>query len=141
MRITSESDYALRIVTALAKTPGERMDAGRIAEVTSVPLRFALKILHKLVKGELVTSVKGAHGGYLLSVAPEKITLKDVIEWIDGPIAIARCLGTAESCSLIPDKTECLYHHIFDSISLDVSAKLQKITIADVLQKKIDLLG
>ncbi len=134
MRITLESDYALRIVSALSET-NDVLDANAIADKTSVSLRFALKILHKLVQGDLVSSYKGARGGYKLKVSPDKITLKTVIELIDGPIAIVRCLESSETCSMNSDKTSCIYHHIFDKISLELAAKLQSITISDVMNK------
>ncbi|MBE6644985.1 MAG: Rrf2 family transcriptional regulator [Ruminococcaceae bacterium] len=134
MRITLESDYALRIISALARHDGV-VDAKTLSEETSVTLQFTLKILHKLVKGELVSSYKGIRGGYCLRVAPEKISLKRVIEEIDGPIVMVRCLERTESCSLNQEKTACIYHHIFDTISLDVARKLGNITISDVLNR------
>ena len=138
MRITLESDYALRIVSALARK-NEIIDAKTLSDEVSVTQRFTLKILHKLVSGDLVKSYKGVNGGYKLNVAPENITLKDVIELIDGPIAISRCLESSEACSMISDKASCIYHHIFDKISLDVAKKLAAITIADVNNKKFVL--
>jgi Rrf2 family protein len=132
MRITSESDYALRILTAMAVQDGVT-DAKTLAEATSVTQRFTLKILHKLVNGGFVESYKGSHGGYKLKHTPDKITLKMIIELIDGPIAIARCVDSAESCSLNCDKTACAYHHIFDSVSSELAAKLERITISDVI--------
>ena len=135
MRITLESDYALRIVSALA-TRNEIIDAKTLSDEVSVTQRFTLKILHKLVSGDLVKSYKGVNGGYKLNASADKITLKNVIELIDGPIAISRCLESNESCSMISDKTSCIYHHIFDKISLDVAKKLDAITISDVIGKK-----
>ncbi len=135
MRITLESDYALRIISAIA-THNDVVDAKTISEETSVTQRFTLKILHKLVQGGLVCSYKGVNGGYKLNIAPESISLKNVIELIDGPIAIVRCLESEEACSLNHDKTACIYHHIFDTISIDLAKKLAGITIADVLNKK-----
>ncbi len=132
MRITSESDYALRILTTMAEHT-DVTDAKTLSEETSVTPRFALKILHKLVNGGIVHSYKGSRGGYKLKVSPERITLKMVIELIDGPIAIARCVDTSEGCSLNCDKTACAYHHIFDSVSADLADKLEKITIFDVI--------
>ena len=132
MRITSESDYALRILTAMAVQEGVT-DAKTLAEDTSVTQRFTLKILHKLVNGGFVESYKGSHGGYKLKHRPENITLKMVIELIDGPIAIARCVDSGEGCSLNCDKAACAYHHIFDSISAELAEKLEKITISDVI--------
>ena len=135
MRITLESDYALRIVSALAEKK-EVTDAATISEETSVTQRFTLKILHKLVSGDIVSSYKGVNGGYKLKIPADKITLKTIIELIDGPIAIARCLENEEGCSMIKDKTACIYHHIFDKISIDLAKKLSNITISDVLNKK-----
>lgn len=134
MRITLESDYALRIVSVLSES-AEVIDANTLAEKTSVSLRFALKILNKLVQGNIVSSYKGAKGGYKLKISPDEITLKTVIELIDGPIAIVRCLESSESCSMNSDKTACIYHHIFDKISLDLASKLQSITISDVINR------
>lgn len=134
MRITLESDYALRILTTIA-SHGQVIDAKTISDETSVTQRFTLKILHKLVQGDLVSSYKGVGGGYRLKLPPEKISLKSVIELIDGPIAIVRCLDNEEACSMNKDKTACVYHHIFDKISFDLASKLNKISIADVLHR------
>lgn len=138
MRITLESDYALRILTELAEH-NDVVDANTLSVATSVTIRFTLKILNKLVKNGFVSSYKGARGGYKLRLPKEEITLKSVIELIDGPIVIARCLETSEACSLNKDKTSCTYHHIFNTISLDVARKLEAITIADVINKKFSL--
>lgn len=132
MRITSESDYALRILSSMAEHK-EVTDAKTLAAETSVTQRFTLKILHKLVTSGIVESYKGARGGYRLNIAPDKITLKMVIELIDGPIAIARCVDNSEGCSLNCDKASCHLHHIFDYISFDIASKLDKITISDVI--------
>ena len=138
MRITLESDYALRILTELAEHD-DVVDANTLSSATSVTIRFTLKILNKLVKNGFVSSYKGTKGGYKLKLPTDQITLKSVIELIDGPIVIARCLETSEACSLNKDKTACSYHHIFNTISLDVAKKLAGITIADVLNRKYEL--
>jgi len=132
MRITLESDYALRIIAAIATAEGVT-DAKTVSGITSVTQRFTLKILHKLVLGGVVQSFKGINGGYKLKRPPNEITLKEVIELIDGPIAIARCLEDEEGCSLNCDKATCGFHRVFDLISLDLQHKLGRITIADVL--------
>ena len=138
MRITQESDYALRILTALAEH-NTVIDANSLSEQTSVTIRFTLKILNKLVKHGFVSSYKGVKGGYKLKVPTELITLRSVIELIDGPIVIVRCLETSEGCSLNQDKTACIYHHIFNTVSNDVARKLGNITIADVIARNYTL--
>jgi len=134
MRITLESDYALRIITHVAMRDGV-VDAGTVSTEPSVTPRFALKILNKLVKGGIIASYKGSRGGYKLAVPAKEITLKRVIELIDGPIAIARCVEGGESCSLNCDKAACIYHHIFDEVSYGIAARLEGITIEDVINK------
>ena len=132
MRITLESDYALRILASMAEYDGVT-DAKTISSDTSVTLRFTLKILHKLVQDGLVESFKGTRGGYKMRALPEEVTLKRVIELIDGPIAISRCVETKEGCSLNYDKTACKLHHIFDGVSCEIAKKLDAITIKDLL--------
>ena len=132
MRITLESDYALRILASMAQYDGVT-DAKTISSDTSVTLRFTLKILNKLVQGGIVESFKGARGGYKLNASPDEVSLKRVIELIDGPIAISRCIESAGGCSLNYDKAACKLHHIFDGVSTELAKKLDKITIRDLL--------
>lgn len=97
MTITREADYALRITVLLAKE-GKLMDAKEIAEQSLVPYRFTLKILRKLVQAGITKSYRGVNGGYILDRAPEDVTLQEVIETIDGPIAVNRCIAEPEIC-------------------------------------------
>lgn len=133
MRITQEADYALRIVALLATREG-LVDANTIADEAGVTQRFALKILRKLSLGELVCSQKGANGGYRLAKTAEDITLREVIELIDGEIAISKCLSEEHICSKQgANKSACKIHLIFDAINHDLVERLGKITIASVI--------
>ena len=133
MRITQEADYALRIVALLASSDA-LTDANTIADSAGINSGFELKILRKLSLGEIVISQKGASGGYRLAKSPENITLKDVIELIDGEIAISKCLAHEHICSKQGEnKSACKIHRIFDAINKDLVEKLEKITIASVI--------
>lgn len=126
MRITLEADYAVRIIDFLARAR-KRVAAREIAEHTGVTLRFTLKILRELSEAGLVCSYKGVKGGYALSREPEKISMKDVIEAVDGPITIGRCL---DGC-LSREETRrgpCVYLNIFADISQMVREKLAGVT-------------
>ena len=128
MVMTLEADYAVRIVDALTRA-GQRADARTISSQTQVPLRFSLKILRKLVAGGLIVSYKGARGGYALARGPEKITLRQVIEAVEGPYMLSRCQQDAYSCSHTPS---CRFQEIYDSISALVRAKLDSYTFASL---------
>ena len=104
MRITLESDYALRILTAMSSYEGIT-DAKTISENTSVTQRFTLKILHKLVSAGIVRSYKGIKGGYELARPAAEITLRDVIETVEGPYTFSRCLDPNHSCKC--ESTSC----------------------------------
>ncbi len=123
MVMTLEADYAVRIVEMLAVS-NKKIDAHTISDETHVPLRFALKILHKLVAGGLIISYKGAHGGYMIAREPGKITLRQVIESVEGPYMISRCQQDEYACS----HTACRFHQIYDEISSIVRTKLDSYT-------------
>lgn len=132
MHITLETDYAVRITGCLAEN-GTRMDAAKISEKTGVTLRFALKILRKLAAANIVKSYKGAKGGYELAKSPSEITLKNVIDSIEGEYCLNRCLkAESKSCSCSSSSNECKYRKIFAEITDIVNDKLEKCTFQDL---------
>lgn len=133
MRITQEADYAIRFVYMLAQSPETVQGAAQLSQKAVTPERYTLKILHKLRSQGLVKSVKGAHGGYLLAMPPQQISLRAVIEAIDGKIALSKCMGEEPCSRMGNDKQECCFHRIFCTLSQEVADRLSGITIADVL--------
>lgn len=128
MHITLEADYAVRIVDCLAKHK-VRMDAKSIAACTGVTLRFSLKILRKLVAEGIVRSFKGTQGGYELAKPGEEIALGEVIEVVEGPITISRCVGTTPEeyhCTRV-DQSECRYSVLYADIAKMVRKKLYSV--------------
>jgi len=100
MLLNQATDYAFRAVLYLAQLlPGEVVEAQVIAEHECVPMRFLLKILRLLTKADITTSYRGIGGGYALAKAPREITLLDVLEAVEGPVRINRCLIDPDYCS------------------------------------------
>lgn len=138
MKITQECDYAIRIVLMLAKLgEGERVDAGSIAETQHIPQRFTVKILRKLVQGGLVTSFKGAKGGYQLGKEAEAITLKDVIWVIDGPVEINKCVSEEYICGR-KKKQDCPVHCQLKRMNDMIDRELEKINFAHLAEQEKD---
>lgn len=133
MHITLEADYAIRIVHSLAQS-GKRCDAKTLSEKTGVTLRFALKILRKLVAAEVVKSFKGTLGGYELARPAAEISLKEVIETVEGPYALSRCLGNNFQCSN-PEGGPCKYCLVFAEISEMVNEKLASVNFAETFDE------
>ncbi len=131
MHINLESDYAVRIVRVLAQK-GERVDAQTLADASRVSVRITLKIMRKLVAAGLARSFKGAHGGYTLSCDPHDITLRQVIEAIEGPYRFSRCLDEGYACDC-KDAIACPFHSVFDDVTEMVIRKLDEITFDQLI--------
>ena len=127
MHITLEADYAVRIVNCLVES-GSRLDAKTISERTDVTLRFSLKILRKLVADGIVKSFKGTQGGYELARPASEISIGDVIEAVEGEIAISRCTKDGFECNRKNKSTPCKFQKIYREISCDVQRKLKSLT-------------
>lgn len=132
MRITQESDYALRVVLYFSNlNPGTKVSANIVAEDQNIPLRFLLKLLQKLKKADIVESFMGVNGGYALKKEPKDISLKDVIEAIEGPIHLNRCLLDPEQCNNEGPK-KCLIHNALYSVQETLINRLASINFKDI---------
>lgn len=137
MRITQEADYALRMITSLARA-GTVCGAAELAESEGVPPRFAHKILRKLMQGNMVKSHPGARGGYSLCVSPAQLTMLDVIEQIEGHFSLSKCADADYVCSKNGQcKAGCIYHQIFCRVSSEIAEKMQQLTIADIIDPNL----
>lgn len=132
MYITLESDYAVRIMSFLAKRR-EKLDAKTIAENTGVTLRFALKILRKLVAAGVVQSFKGIQGGYLIAREPCEITLLEIIETVEGRYCFSRCLGEDHECGQWCSGERCKVQSIYSNISALVREQLEGVTFDQLI--------
>lgn len=100
MRISKETDYALRITLYLStKEEDEITSAKEIADIMGIPERFNLKILRSLCMGNVTKSYRGIYGGYTLDRSPAEISMMDVIRAIDGEMELARCINRDDDCS------------------------------------------
>jgi Rrf2 family protein len=92
LEITRQADYALRAVMEVATLEdGERMPTAIIAERQKIPLPFLAKIVSQLSVKGVLEATRGAGGGVRLARDPQTITMRDVVEAIDGPITVNRC--------------------------------------------------
>lgn len=142
MKITQEADYALRMMCLLTKQSAAgvpTVGAAALAEGVAVPTRFGLKILHKLSQAELVKTSRGASGGYSLNTDPATLTVRRVIEAIDGPIEINRCLSDTHVCLNNPNKDCCRLHHVFEELNHHLTERLDRLTVAMVVDDRVGL--
>jgi Rrf2 family protein len=102
MRLSSLADYAVVMMAAAARHPaGARLSATLLAADTGVPLPTAQKLMGRLAASGLLTSARGTGGGFQLAQASVAISLADIIEAVEGPIAMTTCVDeTRHDCAL-----------------------------------------
>lgn len=135
MHITLEADYGIRMMVYMARA-GKRVDAKTISENAEVTLRFALKILRKFAANGIVKSFKGMQGGYELARSAEEITLKDIVETVEGTYYFSRCLDPESGCNrsgTVECHGPCKAQAVFDDISALVRDRLETVTLAQLL--------
>ena len=94
MRLTHLADYAVVLMTAAARRPNAaRLSATELAGETGVPLPTAQKLMGVLATSGLLSSVRGAGGGFTLARPASEISLADIVEAVEGPIAMTVCSG------------------------------------------------
>ena len=128
MKINQATDYAFRAVFYLSLLPsGKVVEAKLIAEDENIPTRFLLKIFPRLIQAGIVESHRGTGGGYSLARKPAEITLKDVLEAVEGPVMINRCLISPEGCNK-NHSAICPVHNALLNIQQTLNRELGKYT-------------
>ncbi len=134
MNISRASDYAIRGLVYMAKQPaGTVCFVKDIAKNTNSPASFMSKIFQTLAKSGIVNSFTGTKGGFTFNTQPENITIKTVIEIIDGPILLNRCAVNKSACNEIGI---CDVHYMWTDIRKILINALNSYSIADFATDK-----
>lgn len=122
------TEYALRAVVYLASQDGAARTLQQIATATKVPPDYLSKVLQGLRRSQLVESQRGLGGGFTLRVAPEALSVHDVVQAVDPIRRIRRCpLGLKDHINLCP------LHRRLDQAMDMVESALKQSTIAELL--------
>ncbi len=122
MEISRRTDYGVRVILHLsALPPSARASTQEIAVRQGIPTPFLAKIVSQLSLAGLVTTYRGAGGGVALSRSPAEITLLQVIEALEGPIRLNRCLVRPNVC---PKNGDCAVHRILALVQTELSGLL-----------------
>ena len=123
MEITRETDYAVRCVLHLASAPERVAVLGEIAAERGVPRTFLAKILQRLSKAGLVKSRRGVRGGFQLSRDARTISLLHVVEAVQGPVRLNRCVSSEGGCSF---RGDCPAHPVWEEASTGLARLLAR---------------
>jgi Rrf2 family protein len=134
MHVSARADYAVRALVELAAARGQPLKREQIASAQQIPVKFLANILLQLRTTGLVKTMRGADGGYLLSVPAARITLADVIRAVDGPLANVR--GEAPETVTYPGVAEPL-SDVWIAVRASLRHVLEHVTLEDVACRRL----
>ena len=132
MRLSHLADYAVVLMTAAARRPaGARLSATELAAETGVALPTTQKLMGQLAACGLLSSVRGAGGGFALSRPAEAISLADIVEAVEGPIAMSACSNGNFDCAL---DAHCRVKPHMGIVGNAVRGALSAVTLTELAQ-------
>jgi Rrf2 family transcriptional regulator, iron-sulfur cluster assembly transcription factor len=135
MQITRSGEYGLRGLVFLAKQPpGKVTLVSEISREQKIPETFLAKIFQRLSKAGLLRSVRGAGGGFSLGKPANEITMREIVEAIEGPIALNRCLLRQGECE---EEKVCPLRQVWEEAQQRFVEVLDRTTMEDLAKQRI----
>ena len=129
-KVNKMTDYATVVLIAIARSD-EVQSSHRLATQTGIPLPTVSKLMKALSRAGLVASHRGAAGGYVLGRPALEISVADVIQAVEGPIALTACADTSdEQCNI---QTLCPVQGKWNRVNTAVRSALSEVTLADMV--------
>ena len=128
MKISACGEYAIRILVDIASF-NDYVSLSEVAKREDISLKYSEKIVSKLLKGNLLESLRGQGGGYKLAKAPEKTTVKEVLQITGDITPVIPCLEA--DC---PHKDSCKSISVWERLDGLINEYLGKVTIKDLLK-------
>jgi Rrf2 family protein len=135
VRVTAKVDYAVRAAIELGTAePGKPVKGDRIATAQQIPTKFLENILAELKHSGLISSMRGAEGGYWLARPAKDITVADIIRAVEGPLANIRGLRPEEA---VFEGTAEPLQRMWISVRASLRRVLEEVTVADLVAGKL----
>ncbi len=135
IRLSRLTDYAITLLSYVGNEGDVLWTAPGLAEKSGLPMPTVAKILKVLAKSGLVTAQRGASGGYKLTKSPAHISVAEIIEAMDGPIAITKCAhGSLQKCAI---KNFCAMSNGWNKINGAVRDALSDVSLAEMVDPSL----
>jgi len=128
-RTSEAANLALHASAVLAGTGNRLVRTAEIAAGLRASTAHLAKVLRKLERADLVTGTRGPSGGYRLSRPAERISLKEIYEAIEGPLAVGKCLFGVPVCS----GDRCILGRFFEKVNRQVADKLRMTRLSEIV--------
>ncbi|MDK2767675.1 MAG: SUF system Fe-S cluster assembly regulator [Sphingomonas sp.] len=137
MRLSAQTDYAVVMLSAAARHCGVsgRLNATLLADETGLPLPTVQKLVSHLSRAGLIESTRGTGGGFRLARPPAAISLADIVEAIEGPIALTTCVDSGKhDCAI---QSGCRVKPHWNSVNASVRSALADVTLASLSSQPV----
>lgn len=136
MKVSTRGEYGVRAMVALARHYGEGpLSISDIARESSVPPAYLEQLIAPLRRAQLVTSKRGARGGYTLSRSPEDVRIGDIYRVMEGPVAPMDCVSENEQDQTCPLIDGCETRPVWLKVRDSIVEALDSTTLADLANK------
>ena len=132
MKLSTKGKYGLYAMFYLAQHEGSGPQPLKAVAEIGVPEDYLEQLLGNLRRAGLVTTVRGAQGGYQLARAPEDITVGDIIDATEGPLTISECISDEGCCHR---SGECRTRRVWEYLSNSINGLLQSLSLRDMLEQ------
>ena len=145
--LTRKSDYGLVALSFLARqkiAEGEPVSSRHLAELFGLPLQLLMNVLKDLHRADVISSRRGASGGYFLTRPPHEISLKQVIEAVEGPVGVTLCSEHGDEENPCTIQTQCPINGPMVKVNNLFSDFLEQISLVDLIENEeavLPLLG
>ncbi len=129
LRMSKLTDYGTLVLAQLAASEGRLASAHQVATDTHLSLPTVSKLLKSLVHAGLAVSKRGARGGYALSRPAEEISAAEILDALEGPVAITECSSAPGLCEL---ESSCRVGGAWQSINVSIRRALRQVSLADL---------
>ena len=131
MKLSTRGKYGLYAMYYLAAHAGEGpLPLQSISTMGGVPKQYLEQLLGNLRRAGLVSTVRGAQGGYQIAAAPENVTLRDIIDAVEGPIELSECASADNTCR---KSGSCPVGWVWLHVTDSINSELEKINLSDML--------
>ena len=135
MKLSTRGKYGLYAMIFLAQHAGEGPQSLKAFSELNVPEAYLEQLLGSLRRAELVKALRGAQGGYLLSREPEEITLRSIVEAMEGPISFSDCVSAPESACA--RSVDCPAKGVWEYLTGEVNSLLDRITLKEMVDQNL----
>ncbi len=130
MKLSTRGKYGLYAMYYLALHEGEGPQTLQSISTVGVPKQYLEQLLGNLRRAGLVSTVRGAQGGYQIAERPQNISLRDIIDSVEGPIELSECASAQESCR---KSGTCPVRWVWQRVTDSINHELDKIKLSDML--------